>query len=236
MPIKYGSKVVNDVFYGNKRVLQIYQGSKLVYNAKIGLPKEYVELEYIESTGTQYIDLGINKIREMECNLVAQLTDTNISGFPTFIGAMKSEKAYKVLLGINSSLKPYSQLGDGSGFIIHNSITGDLNKHIYEITTSGNSTSSLTIDGNTINGNYALTTDSDTDISLYLFARHKQDGTVYQFIKMRCYELTIKYANKIARKLVPAMRISDGTIGMYDLHKREFLTNAGTGTFTSNAS
>ena len=60
--------------------------------------------------------------------------------------------------------------------------------------------------------------------------------TLYQFIKMRCYELTIKYANKIARKLVPAMRISDGTIGMYDLHKREFLTNAGTGTFTSNIS
>ena len=187
-------------------------------------------MEYIESTGTQYIDLGINKIREMECNLVAQLTDTTISGFPTLIGAMQDGNAFKVVLGINSSLQFYSQVGGGGGYI-YGRVKGDLNKHSFQITTSGSSTNSLTIDGNIVNGNYALTTDRGTDVSLYLFARHKQDGTVYQFIKMRCYELTIKYANKIVRNLIPAMRNSDSKVGMYDTVTRQFFTNAGTGEF-----
>lgn len=194
------------------------------------LPSGYTQLEYIESTGTQYIDLGINKIREMECNLVAQLTDTTISGFPTLIGAMKTVNDYKVVVGINSSLQFYSQLGGGTGFI-YGSVGGDLNKHSFQILTSGTSTSSLTIDGNTVNGNYALTTDSDTDVSLYLFARHNYNDTTFCFIKMRCYELTIKYANEIARHLVPAMRNSDGEVGMYDTVTRQFFTNAGTGEF-----
>lgn len=194
------------------------------------LPSGYTQLEYIESTGTQYIDLGINKIREMECNLVAQLTDTIISGFPTLIGAMKTSDNFKVVVGINSSLQFYSQVG-GAGGYIYGSVKGDLNKHSFKILTSGSSTSSLTIDGNTVNGHYALTTDSDTDMSLYLFARHKQDGTVYQFIKMRCYELTIKYANKIVRNLIPVKRNSDGEVGMYDTVSKQFFTNAGWGKF-----
>lgn len=47
-------KIINGELIDIKRV---YKGNKLVFFKGL-LPKEYQEVEYLESTGTQYIDTG----------------------------------------------------------------------------------------------------------------------------------------------------------------------------------
>ena len=62
------------------------------------LPNGYIELEYIESTGTQYIDLEQGSSKDMVLSIVAQYT--NINGWQAILGSY-NDKKYQ-LLGNNS--------------------------------------------------------------------------------------------------------------------------------------
>lgn len=50
--LKLGEKSIKSLFYGNNAISKAYFGEKLVFNKK----PYYCEVEYLESTGTQYID------------------------------------------------------------------------------------------------------------------------------------------------------------------------------------
>ena len=233
MPIKYGSKVVNDVFYGNKRVLQIYQGSKLVYNAEIRLPNEYTQLEYIQNDSDSYIKTGVFDGTN-DLSYEADFTYISGSGYRYILGAYGGDDLRNTVLYINRSgdiggwvNKGYSSAIMTSGIVSENQrikCYADSNKFIVNGITKTSFASGKQRDG----------------AELYLFRRNG-DGKNYTAQTtsnaiIRLHSLTIKNKNVAVRNFIPSMRNSDGEIGLYDTVTKQFFTNAGTGTFTSNAS
>ena len=230
MPINYGSTRVNDVFYGNKRVLQIYHGSNLVYNAEIGLPKGYVELEYIESTGTQYINTGIY-LKGDNWRFKVEYESTNSINNKCLTGIQNGNPLFVLY---NGSL--YCQPTSTSPSKRVTTDIWTIGHHIIDIKTNGGYVESKL--DSTITAYELGTTTSFND---ELFNVYPVCVLAYWYTNDMCpderklaaklYNYRIYNNDKTVCNLVPAMRCSDGTVGMYDLHRRKFLTNAGKGDF-----
>lgn len=90
MAIIHNGKTVIGRYHGSTEIIAKYHGSNLVWQ-KSRLPVEYREVEYIESTGSQYIDTGyvrtgnINKV-EIKYNYLS----TNTTNGCTLYGYSKS--------------------------------------------------------------------------------------------------------------------------------------------------
>ena len=57
MPIYKGNTKIVKLHKGTTQIVKRYKGTDLIYSAS-RLPSEFQEVEYIESSGTQYIDTG----------------------------------------------------------------------------------------------------------------------------------------------------------------------------------
>ena len=191
------------------------------------LPSEYTQVEYIESSGTQYIDTGITDITNSEFEVVAQ--QTSIAGqFPTIMWALDNSD-YKVICGLSTSNNTfYSQCGDWQGFIV-SSVPNDTEKHTFKVITTTNKQTLQVDNTETVTGNYRIT--STTDCSLTICARNKVP--VSNFTKQKVFSVYIKKSGILIQGLIPAKRNSDNVLGMYDTVSWKFLTNSGTWTFTA---
>lgn len=176
------------------------------------------ELEYIESTGTQYIDTGIkgsvkNRI-ELDLQYVGDVGRFQINGL-TYSNSMRND------IGLNNSNVFWG--------VSTNSVTsetaGDNERHTYFIDCTDGS---YGIDGLTI-GNVTPATAGDTTLSVFLGARKKTD-TVEGF----CYEKIFggKYYidGTLVRNFVP-YKDEYGVICLYDKVNNKKYYNAGTGEF-----
>lgn len=195
-----------------------------------GLPLGYTLLDYIESTGTQYIDTEIFDITDSEFVLDARLTATSTSGFPTMLGALNTANGnkYKVVFGETSNALFYTQPGTGDNNYTYAS-AADTNRHTFKLTTGATSGGTLFIDNSSFDFDYAI--QSDATLSLYLSARNNTN-TATNFITMECYGLQIKKSGVLVRNFVPCKNASN-VIGMYDLVSGHFFDNDGTGDFVA---
>ena len=196
------------------------------------LPAGYTELEYIEGTGTQYIDTGITDIVNLKTELVAQLTSIQTTYFPTLIGAGLSSSSsdyYKVILGYHGT-QFYSQSGNRSGYKYFGNL--DTNKHTF-IVDNGTDSQTITMDGTIYTSNYAITTDQT--VPLAIFARKSPTAT-NSYTRMKVWSVKFWHNGVLIQNLVPAKN-SSGVVGMYDLADANpataFHTNAGTGEFVA---
>ncbi len=183
-------------------------------------PTEYTQLEYIESTGTQYIDTGVFPRADdrIECDF-----STSSSGQDSkFIyGFWSSDKAKQ--FGINTF--------------------GDWNKNratLYVYTFDGTRSfqvNNLNINKSVLknyqwylNDEFLMQTSSTTvyDTSIYLFAAGVSES---YFGVAKIYKYKHYQNNTLVRNFIPAKRNSDGEIGMYDTVTGHFFTNEGTGIF-----
>lgn len=186
------------------------------------LPKEYQEVEWIQSSGTQYIDTGF--VPNNNTRVVMDITVLN-GTVSTFFGARKgaTDSSFTAFcLGTTSlrsdygsSQKSLSISGVGSRVVV------DANKNVfnygsYSVTHSAatfNSTYSLYL----LQNNYQGSADDNSCMAAILYASQVYDN------------------GTLVRDYVPCYRKSDGAIGLYDIVNDGFYGNAGTGTFTKGA-
>lgn len=201
------------------------QGQVLYEN--ISLPTGYQEVDYIQATGTQYIDTGyVLKSNKVKVELSAAWTGTNTGTFATYVGFMPS------------ATTPRFGLHNYSGKIMHgmnatisiDAVPVDKNIHFYIIEGNG-STQSLTIDNVTYTSATAYDISSNT-LSLTLFARRASSSAIGNQMHAKIYRCKIWVDGKVVRNMIPCYRTSDNVIGMYDVVNGVFYTNKGTGTFT----
>lgn len=192
------------------------------------LPDEYQEVEYIESTGTQYIDSGVKLNQDSrfivdyqyKANTTSARVFGNISSLPpnglglsTSAGTINS----KVQAYYNqNNWTPSSQ--DSESFI---PLT---NRLVYE----------RNANKQYINGNLYYTDDivNFTMVSnATIFGFYYGDGN-NNFLKasMLLYSLKIWNNNVLVRDFVPCYRILDNKPGLYDIVNDVFYVNQGTGT------
>ena len=201
------------------------------------LPKEYQQVEYIESTGTQWIDLGIRGNSEYSYELTYQMTSKMVGAI---FGCRNQSTYYSgPTFGYSYTNVPttatvaYSGISKGQGSQGINIIgswqgANNLQKH----TVSFSPTVGIVLLDNTPPTHwYAMSPAFETDYNLYLFCNNVA-GTKPSPQKMKFYQLTIRSASgKLLNNFVPCYRKSDGVIGLFDSGTRRFLVNDGTGQF-----
>lgn len=212
---KKGYKVGNDLF------------SYLLGN-KGGLPPEYQQLEYIENSGTQYIDTGI--IPSKNGRIEIKFMDTVASGSFYGTGARKSTSATVYSGVIGSSISQNIFVSPSN--IATSDFYREINK-IYEIKAEYNSektgegTIKCLTSGDTFSGKQSGILPDDYLVNILLFA--VRSGQITS--GMRLYYYKIWKDGEIVRDFIPCYRVADNVAGLYDKVSGTFFTNAGSGDF-----
>lgn len=181
------------------------------------LPSGYTKLDYIESSGTQYIDTGFKPNQNTRC--VIDIENLS-SAQAAFFGARVSQTAASFTYFSLTATTGRSDYGSSKQSMSFTSTVGrytvDQNKNVCianGVTATGTA--------NTFQLTY----------NLYLMAVN-QAGAAIQNAKMKMYSAKIYDNRTLVRDLIPCKNAS-GTIGLWDNVNSVFYANAGTGTFST---
>lgn len=187
------------------------------------LPSEYREVEYIESTGTQYIDTGVIPDQDTGFDIV-YLTKNPLgtTNYGAIMGARYQSQQRELQLTTYTNSPStvlgtlrYSQTGHNAGITVNKKMRSTLMNKVY-----------------TNNEGYELTLNSTftSPVSLTVFALNN-NGAVQQHGKVQLYSLKMYEGETLVRDFVPCYRKSDKELGLYDLVENKFYINEGTGEF-----
>lgn len=188
----------------------------------MSLPSGYTELEYIESSGTQYIKTGFKPNNNTRLVMDEQITAHPASTSQYLFGARTD--SYTVNFGLLLKSLFRSDYGESKVDSMYKTplkrLTVDKNKNVCTLTDEI-VTSEMKNAVSTFQSNYEL----------YLFASN-DGGTADYNAKMRLYSCQIYDNGTLVRDFVPC-RNSSNEIGLYDFVNGRFYGNAGNGVFTA---
>lgn len=190
------------------------------------MTKKYkCRVEYLESTGTQYIDTGV--IGNGEFNVKYGLYANSIgSSSDIFAGARSSTQHLNFGQAANNGqftlgyLNQYWQ--ELSNFAINTR---------YDIEISYKSGEQYAIINGTKGSSKTYTGTEQTDLTIYLFKRHHYGTDNVGGLQGRIYYFTIKQNDVLVRDMIPVLDNS-GRPAMYDQVSGQLFYNQGTGEFT----
>ena len=194
----------------------------------MSLPSGYKRLEYIQSSGTQYIDAGLSAPTGMRVQCDVELTSLR-SGLNMLFGSHDaSDPYYRNYLAASSN--GYWEIG-AYGVGTFGSVTTGRKYNIDVCTISGSL--SAKIDGTAYAiGNIAPST-KRSDLNVYLFALNYAGGLLWSSMKLYRAKIYLDAAGSSpARDFIPCKNVS-GVVGLWDDANSKFYTNAGTGVFTA---
>nr|DAE00814.1 MAG TPA: hypothetical protein [Siphoviridae sp. ctEqU3] len=177
------------------------------------LPEGYTEVQYIQSTGTQYVDTGFKPSQDSRVLIKLSTSET---GSHTVFGADLGWTDDGFALGVGFTHYG-KETGTISGLNNGSPHEADFNKNIISmdgkpVLTMGNSTFSV-------------------PHNLALFANNRAGG-IQEKATMVLYYCRIYDGNTIIRDYIPCKNAA-GAVGLYDLIGQKFYGNAGTGSFTA---
>ena len=200
-------------------------GAKLVWNwRKVSqpLPSGYKEVEYIESAGHEYVDLGI--VGKTGVSVESKMRWMKFSNDNGYIASRKnSMRIYPVYCYPGKWEVAYNGTHIQSAVAVETA-----NEHTVYSTLS-NGCQRLVVDGKEIASN-TLTGDYDTDYNLYLFGIN-QDGRLQYGSSSRCYTLLVWMNDELVGNFVPCYTVENGkeVIGLYNIVSKEFRPGVGAG-------
>lgn len=188
------------------------------------LPEGYTELEYIESTGTQYIDTNvILSNNNFEIKVDFEFTEYT-SQEQAITSIWTSTYGYwNLFLANDKKISLYLQG--------HNKINQEIqiNKK-YNIDVKRVSNDWIfSLDNTSLTKSY--TPSSINETTLKIFTRGDTPSTSYSNSHLKIYSFKVYNNNILIRNMIPTQRNSDSVLGMYDIVNNVFYTNSGTGTF-----
>lgn len=188
----------------------------------MALPSGYVKLEYIETTGGQFIDTGFKP--NQNTRVVAKIGGAPRTKEQMVFGSRTSTSSADKFMFLATSKQNYR--------------TDFYNNNI-ELDTSFDFTDVFTVDKNKnktyFNGTLVATNDSGTftgKYSVYLFAGNTKGSPSTIKSGTRFYSCQIYDNDVIARNFIPCKN-SSGIVGMWDDVNSKFYQNAGSGAFVS---
>lgn len=185
------------------------------------LPSSYTAVNYLQSSGNQYIDTGYkpNANTKIEFNYLQSVAGAVVMGARTTSGTDRF------------TLATY----EGNCTFFYGDVEPD-NTYIRS-NIANNNFINISIEKNKIifNGteytNFLI--ENFPDYSIYLFGSNT-GGSATAMSKANIGRFKISENSVLLHDYIPCMRNSDSVLGMYDLIDEEFLTNSGTGSFTAD--
>lgn len=185
---------------------------------KVTLPKGYTQLEYIQSTGIQYIDTEFNPSSDTRVDMTCE--PTTAGTWKGIFGARKSASVDEFGVDVPSATEIRSMYGTESKSLTVSTILQKFsiikNKNIC-----------------TVNGTAITNTKQNftTSFPIRLFDKNS-GGSAWGQISMKLYSCQIYDNGMLVRNFIPCKNPS-GVAGLYDLIGKKFYTNAVAGDFTA---
>lgn len=218
------SKGVACLFDKVEQKLYYNQGTGVFYYVKPAeLPEGYIQVEYIQSNGTQYIDVGFKP--NQDTRVMMDVYTPTQSSYPTALfggrnGDTSRSDSYTVWLISatqfqtdfdTEAVKP-NIVPVGRFFVDKNKITTTINGETYTNTSA------------TFQSNYNLALLTQIDVG----------GADVRMTEGNLYSAKVYDNDILIRDFVPCKNTS-GTVGLYDLVENKFYTNAGTDNFIAGS-
>ena len=179
------------------------------------LPSEYQEVEYLESTGTQYINTGV--VADMDTSIALDFQLTNIADVWLF-GARISSGDSAYCFGLRGGM--YFAFAYNNSWNVDIVNYSDLNRHIISLNKN-----LLYFDGALKHTFTYPSTNFVTPYNLTIFGLNLAPYNS----KYKCFSLIIYDNDVLVRNFIPCYRKSDNEAGMYDTVNGVFYTNQGSG-------
>lgn len=236
-------------FLNNETVFQVWHGRDLTQRANLGeetqaiaatalsttavadpypVPSGYTALEYVQSTGSQYVDLGVHPSSSTRAVLDHQLTDTSsvqaLFGGRTSAGGSDTFDVYVVDGKIRTDFGAHSLTATdavssrvvldkngpsttyGESVFTNNAATFTTASSLVLCSCKNASSSSANVDSNLVDTRGA---------------------------RMRVYSFKLYDDGALVRDMVPCRRDQDSQVGFYDDVSGAFYGNDGTGSFVA---
>lgn len=201
----------------SKNVQSLSKDTEWIFQFVSGqtLPSDYIQLEYIQSSGSQYINTGFKPNQDTKISITV---DFPLSGTTWLYGSRTSA-------GSNSL-----------GFLCEGN-----SKYRFDYASSTNElatkpTGKFTIDSDKnkcyINGELVVTATYTTfasPVNMYIF-NNNNNGSLSGGSSAKLYNCSIYDNGVLIRNFIPCKNES-GTVGLYDSVNNQFYQNAGSGTF-----
>jgi hypothetical protein len=218
---------------GSVEIPKAYLGSELVYSKE--LPYD-AAIEYIGTTGTQYIDTGIiQSTTNFELTLVAQWTGNASSDFEAFFGYSNTPGSSVPRFQL---FKYNGKWTFGTNSTSISDISVDNNKHTFFVTgNASTNVETMSVDGGTAtNGTSSSEGLQGNTIHQYLGGRSNNDGTLGRPSSARFYYLNYKKFADAGHTILTQewnlIPVRIGQVGyMYDTVSGQLLGNSGSGNF-----
>lgn len=189
-------------------------------------PDGYERLYALESTGTQYIDMGFAPRDNMRSTVYGTLPPVDGESNAMYganDGTTGSKNAYDLFVSSSYPDRYYFNYGNKQSYSTDGSVTYGMilvHRKGYIGYVNGYVAGS--------NGSFEEPTNS-----LYLFGRNSA-GTLKPGYCKICFAKFYEADDTLIRDFIPVRRISDGALGMWDKVTEEFYGNNGTGEFVAH--
>lgn len=216
--IRYlGNNKVVDI--NNEQLQELSKDEEWIFQYVRGriLPADYTQLEYIQSSGTQYIDTGFKPNQDTR---LSATVDFALSGTTWLYGARQSAGSNSLGLlsssGVAyrfdyaSSMKELTIKPTGK-FVINS----DKNKFYIDDKLAASATYTTFI----------------SPVNMYIF-NNNNNGALGTGASAKLYDCSIYDNGTLIRNFIPCKNAS-GTVGLYDSINDVFYQNAGSGSFTA---
>lgn len=179
------------------------------------IPREYAAVNYIESTGTQYIDTGIEGKDGITAETRIQRTTTSSNEY--FVGAYNT---------VNRLWLVYTF--GGQWYRGYNTIAGGWTPSTpitdwYTVKSSIPSTGTVVFDCNGTSISSTYTTGFNTGVNVQLF-QMGNTGTNHYPAKGKMSYCKLYDNNTLVRNFIPVVRRIDKVAGMWDTITKQFFT------------
>ena len=213
--------VLNDVFYVNQGSMDFVEGEPL-------FPDGYIGLDFIESTGTQYVNTGV----KCASNVAMQAKFYNArSASKHFMGARTAyqQNALGLSFQVESGSEGYC-VAWGSKVVqklLGRSLTEGVGDRFHDFTFGGRY---LIMDG--CFNQWAIEDQSfASDLDIYAFTVNNGGTPHNQMSAIRIAGLKMYRNGSLVRDYIPVMPTNSLAPGLYDLQNDVFYGNVGTGQF-----
>ena len=213
--------VLNDVFYVNQGSMDFVEGEPL-------FPDGYIGLDFIESTGTQYVNTGV----KCASNVAMQAKFYNArSASKHFMGARTAyqQNALGLSFQVESGSEGYC-VAWGSKVVqklLGRSLTEGVGDRFHDFTFGGQY---LIMDGHFSNSAIADQSFA-SDLDIYAFTVNNGGTPHNQMSAIRIAGLKMYRNGSLVRDYIPVMPTNSLAPGLYDLQNDVFYGNVGTGQF-----
>ena len=185
----------------------------------------YIQLEYLQSSGSQYIDTGYRHNANSVADMKVAVTVAPGNTWYCYYGSRTSEGNRNEFAGWVYKTHHWTGVAGAKGEQTSWSFTVNVP---FLVHLDGAANATCSVDSHTFTHSNSLT---DSGYNDNLFAGRQGGSNPFFAAKAAIYYCTIKEGETVKRDFVAAKRLSDGVLGMLDKENGVFYTNTGSGTF-----